>query len=1646
MADDSRIVITAGLDIVATVDQINRDLKKVQSQLNKLIVSAKFDKKVEKDINNLTRALTRLQQLAEVARDQTIRINAQDNGVSQIVQRLDELTNRVNQINQTQLDMRADRAVNEMQNVNNELQTVNVNAVNARQSLVDMLGNVGIHLSAYQALRLIRQGIKEITDAVKEYDEYVTNLRIITQQSPEAVNNMLAGYADKAMKLGVDVSEYEKAAETILRTGQTAEDTDKILRDSVLLSKVGFIDSEKAASNIVTIANAYGLEADNMERVVDSLLSLDTTTLATGGALSSAAARTAKNAQLAGVSLDSLVSQIANLRNLTGKEEEQIATSLNSIYSRMYNVKLGKFIIEDESGIEDITEDISDMEKILSRVGVKLREDKGTFREFDDIIRDLHDNWSKFNDVERSAIAKTIGGTYHKNVSLALIEGYEDFQKLQEVSLQSAGTASERYEAYTDSIAAKSAELSTALKQMWSNTISSEGVKDIKEATTSLVQFLDKYEVLQNLLKTGLIYGAARGFIYLGGTLQDAYVSMRSLSQAFNSLTMMRQNAYGTTGYNTAINNLMVSTRGLTNSQIELLFSTNQLSQAQMMNILQARGMSQQEAATTIATMGLATAEEGATATTWSLAGAFRALGTALTANPLGVISVGLMGVFSVMTVLKNKTEEQEQAQQELEKQTEQSIAKYKDEINKLDELTKKYAELSSKSRDLKETREGLTELQAQITDGYGGEASGIDLVNGKYSEQINKLYELKKAKADLFITDQDNIDRYKQSLKALNEAGDINGGIDVDIAYNGGIPKEVIEAWKRNESVLDVLQYTGASNKGYGITINNGNDAETLYKTLEEMAKIYKELTQASGDYNEEQYTAIKQQAIAAKESYDKAKEFVDLFENFHDISEFELTGDVKKQFDDLINEAVELNQVLNGDTSEGDKYIASKRLEEVQKQLRAIAGESPELTSIIETTFNSLQYGTSTAEEAAQSLHDRWIETLDDMEKNSLKSVDNMIKALQDLSEGKFLSHDAYWDIAKLDEDGLLGVSQMTNNGEFYVEAEKLISLKDAIITKQLEALEDMQISSEETLEALEAEKEKMLEQLEVQKEITEAKAEGKGVSTPEFLHAQEEIRRINVILQKNEASQKAYNKKLRDTNVLIAEWRSKLGDTVNLPSAAQAAVDKFEQQLTAIEDTTERLKDRKKVLEDEKKDLQSELDILNKQKESLEETIKNYDSAADAVDNFIKTQTDGIQAQIDALEDERKAVEDSYNDQIDALKKSNEERDIAYKKEKALLDLENAKNQKVRTYDSARGWTYEAKKEDVVKAQKGVDDVVVEEKIYNLETERDSKLKGFDERKTAYENQITAYQKYAKQYTDIANDIKKAENELTAEQILGADWREKIEQQDETLLSNYRSQYQQFNNDLKQLVNTEIANLKASIEAKDEEIKKISDEISAYNDYKTAVQKNLTEAKNELKNYKEAVSTIKTDILTDQNELAENAETNCRKIGDAYYQMQDKIWENSGKIQTWYDDVGNAAERLRHRLEESSTGFGIVNSAWDERLIRGYANGGTVDYTGLAMVHGSHSSAETTFNASDSKKLYDLVHQTPNLLADVAKQATQAKGISNITNSNTNSNKVDIHIGQVVANNPQQFTQGLDRELETYFRRKLTESYVQ
>ena len=70
----------------------------------------------------------------------------------------------------------------------------------------------------------------------------------------------------------------------------------------------------------------------------------------------------------------------------------------------MSNVAAGK-------DTDDEGEALNDVEKVLNKLDIKLRDSVGEWRNFEDVLDEVADKWKNFGETERSQIATAIAGT-----------------------------------------------------------------------------------------------------------------------------------------------------------------------------------------------------------------------------------------------------------------------------------------------------------------------------------------------------------------------------------------------------------------------------------------------------------------------------------------------------------------------------------------------------------------------------------------------------------------------------------------------------------------------------------------------------------------------------------------------------------------------------------------------------------------------------------------------------------------------------------------------------------------------------------------------------------------------------------------------------------------------------------------------------------------------------------------------------------------------------------------------------------------------------------------------------------------------------------------------------------------------------------
>lgn len=1088
------------------------------------------------------------------------------------------------------------------------------------------------------------------------------------------------------------------------------------------------------------------------------------------------------------------------------------------------------------------------------------------------------------------------------------------------------------------------------------------------------------------------------------------------------------------------------------------------------------------------------------------------ALNAALTLGLSLAVNAAVKGISKLLNKEKEAAAEAERLQQERDARRQQLTADIKayDEENKaIDTLVNNYVSLVASTSDITSVKSELVDIQDELIAKYGSEAEGLDLVNGKLSDNIRLLSEAENQRNNAWIS---------ENRTAINEAKDYFKDYDYALAGYHTTEKFAQEEARMHFEYLmkeiekaDLSQYIigreetyvdsdiGETISSYTFALREGLNPEEvekaatafrdLYGSMQDWETLNTDYLSDNGMEDLEYLDELVKKITEYKSALDYVKEAND---NTWDYDA--ARAEVGEQFDTLIDKAQELSNKINSpESSNAAIYGYSMELQDVEKEIDDIVAKYPALADNAKLIFDGLKTEIKSTIGDAETLRQAFIKTFDDTHKDALGNIDKVEKAMQSMLKAEGLKFDDFkslaWDI---DTEGILrDVKEI--GGAYYLSDSELIKLKDAIIEKQIQSIE---LGKEDAKTNLEN----------ARRELSRLKGEFKELApNGMFPIADARANRDAIELSKKiktlEDSVGAYSDEIKRSDQLIREYRSHMGDLATTAGMLQARIDGLKKSQDALKDSiskletdasdylkaqeavidkiTDKQEREKEVLEEQLDALNDQLEVLEAQENELNTIIDNYKSVANIVG-------DAIQSQIDELEKNKQSIEDYYNEQISKLKEQNEERQDAIDLAEKLAALENAKNNKVRSYSSATGWTYQTNKDALNQATNALDDAKTEKQIKELEKQRDAATADYDK-------QIDGYEDYAKEWEKISKSIESEEDERLAQQILGSEWREKISKKDTAILTKYNTDFRNYNSQLNSLVGVEMRSLKKSIEAKNSEIKAKQDQIDSWKKYKTEVQR----AANDLKAVQEGYIKFINQVALDENSSWQDREKNLLNFKNTYKTYMNEIVTKNGELQSVTDRINGLTEALNNmgnidlsgidsleaeivameayadsiksiqdRLAQSSTGYGIVNSAGDARLVnasysdvqeqikwleallknlRGYSTGGAVTHTGLAMLHGSQSGAEVVFNASQAKKLYEYVDQTPNLITAALNEALHlTRGNISSPASGTN---VAVTIDRMVveANNPEDFSKQFKANIDRYIQTEFTKSQV-
>lgn len=916
------------------------------------------------------------------------------------------------------------------------------------------------------------------------------------------------------------------------------------------------------------------------------------------------------------------------------------------------------------------------------------------------------------------------------------------------------------------------------------------------------------------------------------------------------------------------------------------------------------------------------------------------ALGTnVLRAALNAVFSIGIAWVVSKIAsgidYLAHAEENAIKAAKENVETTRNKVEEYQEQEKSLNTLVEKYKELrKAENVNNVDIRNQLVDLQEQITNLVGDEADNLDLVNGRLDEQLSKLKEIKEAK------NADTFDAAETAYSAATEQ--VN-----TFAYHHG--NSVFGNSDKNIVEFDFDEMIGNDNTILGNEI---------------VDRVLKELKIGSATVDSESFdsyyridfdpdTTLQQRLEATNKvleelrtsTYDTSKDngLYEELKKYRDELK-SVVDDQKNSIQQLAN--IYMQQVVDEDYSL-DNIASYKQYELSRKQIiRDVSRQASIQDALFEGVIES--------------------QDIEDM-------VDNYLAELNNLSD--------YYDE---------WVRRNTNNYENMSDAEK------AWAAEQSQHIKSASFAYEDYKDQIE----------EVEKSVSTLssayqKLDDGSITTSDLGSLFKEFPDLVKYSDDTETLKKKI-KELNNQNVTnliksFVELKSKISDPEQLKQLdgwisylykmldLEKEVKKEVVDVTPAdyvkyeEDNIQKIIDK---LEKEKDNQNEILDNLKAQKEELENIISEYEKVADIVGKYID------ESQIQPLEDRKSEIEDYYNTQIDKLKAENEERDRNIELQKAQDALANARKTKVRIYNETQDWHAEFDTNAIKNAENELSSLQNEIAIGKLEKQRDNEVKGIEE-------QIKAWEDYKEQWKEQVEQIAKADEELTASKILGADWHEKIANQDIDVMVNFGSQYQSYNNRLNNQVNVEISNMEKAIKSRESEI-------AEWKDYKTQLSDINTSITESNDTYLQTLNQFVIDENSTWEQRIEHMKRNAQIIAELNGQASEvpeidaestltgsNLWgiARDGNVLKLYASESEAKadkENIVKDLVRKQIAPGmpsdvietITKRIMESLEIKQYARGGINTNIGLAWLDGTNSNSEVVFNSAQAKQLYDIV----------------------------------------------------------------------
>ena len=599
----------------------------------------------------------------------------------------------------------------EIQNQEKGLQAVTSGAA----SMGDVL-RANLWSSAIQsAVRKLTSSLKGIAqhcyNVGTSFESGMSQVKAISGASGEELEQLTQRAKDLGAQTKFTASQAADAMNYMAMAGWNAQQMlDGI--DGVMSLAAASGEDLAQVSDIVTDAiTAFGLKAEDVAHFSDVLAASSAASNTNAAMMGETFQYCATIAGALGFSIEDVTEAIGIMAN-SGVKSSMAGTALRTLFTNLsQEVKL--------SG------------QRLGEVTVRTANADGSMRSLRDILADLREAFSQLTDSEKSVQAEAVAGKYAMSGFLALMNAGEgDVDKLRSAIEECDGASAQMADTMQNNTAGAVVIMQSALEGLGIAVYEKFG-EQLRDDVNDLT---DVFSVLRERIESGsldeVFDRAARSVGKAADQLVDfaAEALPAAIEGIANIITFFVEYRSVILGVVTAI------------ASYKAVSAIGSLMAGFAGSIRGVVASLTHQAAATVT----------ATAATQGYTAAQIAANTAAAANPYVMLAsavvalgVGLAALIASSNSTAESFEELSRKAEELNEAAEQSAAAAEDVHKLVDE----YHNIKKAADDTEEAKQRLSEIQDTLVDTYGAEADKLDLVNGKYEEQLLLLQNIADSK-----------------------------------------------------------------------------------------------------------------------------------------------------------------------------------------------------------------------------------------------------------------------------------------------------------------------------------------------------------------------------------------------------------------------------------------------------------------------------------------------------------------------------------------------------------------------------------------------------------------------------------------------------------------------------------------------------------------------------------------------------------------------------------------------------------------------------------------------------------------------------------------------------------------------------------